>query len=45
MAIWPAGPPNDRQPILNQTLNASRKVGSAAPPGVVVFVMGSVVIE
>ena len=32
MAIWPAGPPKDRQPILSQTLNASPKLGSAAPP-------------
>ena len=35
IAICPAGPPNDRQPILNQTLKASLKVGEAAWAGAV----------
>src|SRR5436190_12913322 len=31
MAIWPAGPPNDRQPILAHTVKASPKVGHPLP--------------
>src|SRR5437016_14065482 len=30
MAIWPAGPPKLMQPILNQSRNASPKVGEAS---------------
>src|SRR5664280_997394 len=38
-AIWPAGPPKDRQPILNQVLKASPKLGAAAVSTVVVVMI------
>src|SRR4029079_9284163 len=36
-AICPAGPPNDRQPILNQTLNASLKFGPSGADAALVM--------
>ena len=37
IAIWPAGPPKLRQPILSQTLKNSPKVGAARRPTACVF--------